>query len=1117
MKKHLRIVIAAILVLACVGALLGFAACDKEKQEATITAEATQNFVYDGQVHNVVAELSHDEAELQYDPQQGFTEIGMYVVTITAPATENYKAPTPVVVTVNILDPADIAADELADKIMAGVPNFDVAQNMGVDVGVDLSYKPATGEGWGYAVAIKGNLDVNNLDKTQLTISVTDTLASANVVTVTYDAIGDAIYLAIGADEKYVLEGLDVLGMLNLGEVASTNVTLNTYLSMILGALGSNCTAVDENTYTMDFNLKETLGGTLGDLIGAILPALGEDLVNTIYGLFGATDWDSFVNALPDLSGTIEVKFADNKLTSVALKDVSYKDGDEQGTVQASISPFTISNSQVQIAMPDKAEYTALDILNFTLNGSIILSNDNTPYIEYKLNIMSDLDIAEVVKLVNGDETADLSKLGKFYLRIFHICDDSCGAYCDSKIEAGEGSILELAYDSAVNENSVFAVAGLRNLISVEFIQSMGGLASIIGSKDMAASVIPEYTAITIDLESLLGGLLGTSEAAPATANLADEGGIDIGAILGALTIGGLDGQSNFSIGVNLATLLPSLGVDAGTVGTISGIFGEPVTATGADGSEVTENKMEQITISFSGLRFFSTDLSNTDLINTIVKVKDASIEGDKTFETGGIFGNGVSPGIAESAKTWEIVMAEDGKNPKMYTQLDLSFISQYEIESQLIGNEVFFDVTTLDGSLREDVPAKIRSIKGIDYSKVGVAQDVTLVVTLPQTLINKTITDALAGTIDLYSLITTDVPVTITIAEVSNVTFEESAAYTECNGELPLLSVWNPEIATATMKYTKTAGDRVENIETTVSMSGDFSAYTWTPYSGSTMGYVYINDERIAPRATLIVNPGSVVMSAVGPDGSTFEKTVTFTDPYTEKTMTATKTEVTVGSSLSANLEFTLSKEDGTQDTAEFRSTARWASAPFVSFPEAFRGEGAMSISTSSFTYEIFPVSEGVDPATVASIETAFYVTIFGQKFEQAITLNNVETSYKGTVSDLVVNGLTATFTVTIENDDIGYGSGYTGLTVAIEDYSTLSTYTVKVTDCTTDVSVTTIDLANDMQGNKVTFNVTVTSSKAGKGRFYIRLYNGEASTANRVAQAYTATIEFTDPTTEA
>ena len=47
-KRHLRIAIAALLVLACVGALLGFAACDPEKEAASITAELKQEYVYDG-------------------------------------------------------------------------------------------------------------------------------------------------------------------------------------------------------------------------------------------------------------------------------------------------------------------------------------------------------------------------------------------------------------------------------------------------------------------------------------------------------------------------------------------------------------------------------------------------------------------------------------------------------------------------------------------------------------------------------------------------------------------------------------------------------------------------------------------------------------------------------------------------------------------------------------------------------------------------------------------------------------------------------------------------------------------------------------------------------------
>ena len=129
MKKHLKIVVAALLVMACVGALLGFAACNDKKESAKITAELEQNFVYDGQVHNVVATLSHDEAELSYDPQQGFKDIGTYTVTISAPATENYNAPAPVTVTVNILDPSSIAKEELAGKLASGVTDFNISKS----------------------------------------------------------------------------------------------------------------------------------------------------------------------------------------------------------------------------------------------------------------------------------------------------------------------------------------------------------------------------------------------------------------------------------------------------------------------------------------------------------------------------------------------------------------------------------------------------------------------------------------------------------------------------------------------------------------------------------------------------------------------------------------------------------------------------------------------------------------------------------------------------------------------------------------------------------------------------------------------------------------------------
>lgn len=62
-----------------------------EKAEASIIADDTQIFSYDGSVKNVKAILNHKEAHITYSPKQGYTEVGSYVITANAPETSNYK------------------------------------------------------------------------------------------------------------------------------------------------------------------------------------------------------------------------------------------------------------------------------------------------------------------------------------------------------------------------------------------------------------------------------------------------------------------------------------------------------------------------------------------------------------------------------------------------------------------------------------------------------------------------------------------------------------------------------------------------------------------------------------------------------------------------------------------------------------------------------------------------------------------------------------------------------------------------------------------------------------------------------------------------------------------
>lgn len=1087
MKRHLRIAVAALLVLACVGALLGFAACKDEKQASTITAESEQSFVYDGQVHNVVATLNHEEAQLQYDPQQGFTDIGTYTVTITAPETDNYYAPTPVTVTVHILDPAAIAADELADKILAGVSDFNVGDPLGVDLGVDLSYKPAAGEGWGYKLGVKGTLDLENMDNTAFSIALTDTLADEQLFALTFVGGDGAGYLNAGGG-KYTIQLSELLDALGITAPADTNVTMGTYLSMIIGVLGTNCTAsADGNTYTMDFNLKDTLGGALGGIVGSILP---ENIANAIYSIFGASDWNGFVNALPDLSGKIEVKFADNKLTAVSLKDVAYKQGETNATVQANITPFTISNTAVEVTAPaDKDTYEAVELLNFTLNGNIALTTDGVNYVDYDVLVQSDLSLSAIV-------AGDWEHIGKAYIRLSHICTDDCGSYCSEKYEAGEGSVLEVGYDSSVNPTSAYIVAGMRNLLGTEAMKVFAG--DFMGS--MASGVIPEYTAITADLPGLFAQAVGfpaTGET-PSDPGTGDTGSsVDLGAILGAVNIGE-NANGNLEIKIDIASLMTTLGVDEGTMNTIGVIFGDPDKEFAMDGAA----------ISVSGLRFFRTEVAGgDDMLNTLIKVKDATVEGDKVFTSEGALGSiGVSAGLAESAKTWEIVNISDSDMPDMYTDLDLSMLTVYEAQTQLIGNEVYFNVTTLDGQTRENVPAKIWGVSGIDWNLIGQPQEVQLLVSVPQTIINSTVTDALAATVNVYELFKTTVPVTITLAEASN--FELVMGENFGDGNYDLLETLPADFASATLKYTKTAGDKTVEGSVSINPVNDLSKYLWTPYASNYSDYITVNGAGIEKNVPMAINPGTATLQYEA-FGQTFTKDITISDPYTEKSMTMAKNTATVGSTIGSNdLTFTLNKADGTADTVVIKASSRYINTSgILSFPEGMTvSDGSdtdVTIYGTYWRYNTFPGT--IDQQTVT---TEVYFDIFGEHFVQQITLTNDDTSYKVTAGTPQVNGLTATLEVTITNGYVGWGQDFDG-TIAIRKY--FSGSDLEAEDVT--VTADSFRVANNLGGNSLTVTVTLTSSKAGTGKFYIDLMNGDT----RVAYASAVTIEFTDPATEA
>ena len=71
MKRNKLAWLCALLVLVVLSTSIFMVSCkdpEPEKSDAYIIAQTEQTYIYDGQVHNVVASLNHDETQLNTIP-----------------------------------------------------------------------------------------------------------------------------------------------------------------------------------------------------------------------------------------------------------------------------------------------------------------------------------------------------------------------------------------------------------------------------------------------------------------------------------------------------------------------------------------------------------------------------------------------------------------------------------------------------------------------------------------------------------------------------------------------------------------------------------------------------------------------------------------------------------------------------------------------------------------------------------------------------------------------------------------------------------------------------------------------------------------------------------------
>ncbi|TDN82737.1 putative secreted protein (Por secretion system target), partial [Salegentibacter sp. 24] len=167
------------------------------KAEALITADATQTFTYDNNVKTVAASLNHSETELTYTPEQGYTNVGTYSVTIVSAETENYLSASEEVSLV--IKKAEITGVAFEDDTFIYDGSEHSIYVSGLPDGAEVSYE---NNGKTNAGNFTVSATINQENYNDLVLSAQLDIKKASQ-TITFDEIEDRNQLA---DDNFQLE-----------------------------------------------------------------------------------------------------------------------------------------------------------------------------------------------------------------------------------------------------------------------------------------------------------------------------------------------------------------------------------------------------------------------------------------------------------------------------------------------------------------------------------------------------------------------------------------------------------------------------------------------------------------------------------------------------------------------------------------------------------------------------------------------------------------------------------------------------------------------------------------------------------------------------------------------
>lgn len=361
-----------------------------------------------------------------------------------------------------------------------------------------------------YECALKLNLDFQNKNSQQGVLNIEKVVGNDRQTYLQLYNDGDLLYWQIYDEDngQYVRNRYDNAPLLySLTKVVGLfgediNYSTMGVVFILFGRVFfSDATAnADHSVYTFDFDLKKGLDSAITRETFAKLPELLQKL---FFSLAKVENYEDMLSKTPSLKGKININISDGKLSSISSEELALQDVEKNKKFKFDMSRIYISNGKDESIVefyPDDGGYEDKRLFEATTLGVVRLENtlSNRVEMQYDYEFRAKLDL---LKLISEDW--DLTKLDEdnfFHMRVSHICNSQCGAFCKDKYDPAKGAIFDVAFSPKDFGNyDVYISVGLRALIGSRVIKQFFNI-----SESLLNTQIPEYWLTVVSAETLI-------------------------------------------------------------------------------------------------------------------------------------------------------------------------------------------------------------------------------------------------------------------------------------------------------------------------------------------------------------------------------------------------------------------------------------------------------------------------------------------------------------------------------------------------------------------------------------------------------------------------------------